>query len=176
MAGSAMTVAVDEARAFATSPAQFFGQSWHAMQHVERERLEELQLEALRLRFSELRDAIPTVSAMAGEQDVESIDQLDDIVPLLFQHSVYKSYPLSLLVKNRFDALTRWLDRLTTHDLSGLQVAHCDGLDSWLDVLESERAGAAELPNHPGFHAAHGRGGRLRTVACLLLFRTATCT
>ena len=133
-----MTVAVEEARAFATSPAQFFGQSWHAMQHAERERLEELQLEALRLRFSELRDQIPTVSAMAGEQDIDAIERLEDIVPLLFQHSVYKSYPLSLLVNNRFDALTRWLDRLTTHDLSGVDVSGCEGIDDWLDVLDAE--------------------------------------
>ena len=60
------------------------------------------------------------------------------MVPLLFQHSVYKSYPLALLVKNRFAELTRWLDRLTTHDLSGVDVGACDSIDSWLDVLDDQ--------------------------------------
>jgi hypothetical protein len=133
-----MTVTPAAAREFASSPAQFFDHSWHAMQHVERERLEALQLAALRLRFADLRDRLPTLTAMAGEQDVTAIDALDDVVPLLFEHSVYKSYPVSLLQRNRFDAVTRWLDRLTTHDLSGVDVSRCEGIDDWLDALDTQ--------------------------------------
>jgi hypothetical protein len=132
-----MTVAVDASR-FADSPAAYFGHSWHAMHHMPAEELEALQLAALQLRFDELRDAIPTLTAMAGEQGVEAIDHLDDVVSLLFQHSVYKSYPASLLVKSRFTELTRWLDRLTTHDLSALDVSACRSVDEWLDVLDAE--------------------------------------
>lgn len=128
------------AKAFATSPAQFFGGSWHAMQHVEPDRLAELQLAATRMRFAEQRDRIPTLAAMAGELGIEVIDEIDDVVPLLFQHSVYKSYPASLLEKNRFRHLTLWLDRLTTHDLSGLDVDGCDSIDAWLDVLDAQTA------------------------------------
>lgn len=127
-----------EVRHFATSPASYFGHSWHAMQHVPAGELERLQLSALRMRFAELRDAIPTLRAMADESGVESIDRLGDVVPLLFQHSVYKSYPISLLVNNRFAELTRWLDRLTTHDLSTADVGDCDSIDSWLDVLDRD--------------------------------------
>jgi hypothetical protein len=132
-----MTVAVDASR-FADSPAAYFGHSWHAMHHMPAEELEALQLAALQLRFDELRDAIPTLTAMAGEHGVEAIDHLDDVVSLLFQHSVYKSYPASLLVKSRFTELTRWLDRLTTHDLSALDVSACRSVDEWLDVLDAE--------------------------------------
>jgi hypothetical protein len=133
-----VTVTTDEARRFATRPARFFGHSWHAMHHADRDRLAALQLAALRLRFDELHDRIPTLTAMAAEQGTDEIAELDDIVALLFQHSVYKSYPASLLEKNRFGQLTRWLDRLTTHDLSGLAVDECDCLDTWLDVLDAE--------------------------------------
>ncbi|MEA2167458.1 MAG: hypothetical protein QOF76_758, partial [Solirubrobacteraceae bacterium] len=126
------------ARDFATDPAGYFGMSWHAMQHVDRDELAELQLAAARLRFAELRDQIPTLAALAGEQGITELRELDDLVPLLFQHSVYKSYPASLLVGNQFGPLTKWLDRLTTHDLSGLDVADCDSIDAWLDRLDAE--------------------------------------
>ncbi len=130
-----MSVVVD-ARRFAGAPAQYFGHSWHAMHHVPADELKALQLAALRLRFGELRDTVPTLNAMASEHGVDSIDTLDDVVPVLFQHSVYKSYPASLLLCNRFTELTRWLDRLTTLDLGGVDVSECDSIDNWLDTLE----------------------------------------
>jgi hypothetical protein len=133
---------------FASSPAQYFGHSWHAMHHLPAQELTRLQLEALRLRFAQLRGRIPTLTAMADEYGVGTIDTFEDVVPLLFQHSVYKSYPLSLLVNNRFDALTSWLGRLTTHDLSGVDVSGCEGIDSWLDVLDE----------HTELRVAHSSG------------------
>ena len=135
---SASEVTADQTRRFVDSPAQFFGQSWYAMQHLPSEQLAELQLAALRLRLAELRDRIPVLSAMVSHQRIEQIDRPEDVVPLLLQHSVYKSYPISLLENNRFGPLTRWLDRLTTCDLSGVSVEHCESIDSWLDALEAE--------------------------------------
>jgi hypothetical protein len=134
---STAAIALDEARSFVTSPARFFDQSWYAMQHVESKRLAGLQLTALQLRFSELRDRIPVLTALVSEQGVDELVDLDDVVPLLFQHSVYKSYPLSLLERNRFDLMTRWLDRVTTVDLADARVSDCDSIDAWLDVLDA---------------------------------------
>ena len=134
-----MTVAVDPRR-FADSPATYFGHSWYAMHHLPAPELAAMQLSALRMRFEELRDEIPTLTAIATEQDVTAIQELDDVVPLLFQHSVYKSYPASLLINSRFTDLTRWLDRLTTHDLAGIDVSACATVDEWLDVLDAETA------------------------------------
>lgn len=128
---------VADARRFADSPAEYFAHSWHAMQHVPADELATLQLAALQRRFAELRDAIPTLTRMADETRIESLDELNDVVPLLFQHSVYKSYPSALLAGNRFADLTRWLDRLTTIDLTGVDVSGCEGIDSWLDTLEA---------------------------------------
>jgi hypothetical protein len=108
------------------------------MHHVPVDALRALQLEALRMRFEQLRDRIPVLTTMADENGITSIDAVDDVVPLLFQHSVYKSYPVSLLVKNKFTAMTRWLNRLTTHDLSKVDVSGCDSIDSWLDVLDAQ--------------------------------------
>jgi hypothetical protein len=129
---------VQDAQRFADSPSDYFGHSWHAMHHLPADELESLQLASLQLRFDELRDAIPTLARMADESSIDSIDELNAAVPLLFQHSVYKSYPASLLLRNRFTDLTKWLDRLTTIDLSAVDVSNCDSIDAWLDTLEAE--------------------------------------
>ena len=129
---------VTDARAFANAPADYFGHSWHAMQHMPSDELRELQLHALKLRFDELHDAIPTLQALAANAGISEIEALDDAVPLLFQHTVYKSYPAALLLKNRFTELTRWLDRLTTHDLSGVDVSGAESIDEWLEILDAE--------------------------------------
>jgi hypothetical protein len=63
---------------------------------------------------------------------------LNDLVPLLYNHTVFKSYPMSLLEKNRFDLLTRWFDRLTPIDLSHFDAAKCEGIDDWMTLKETE--------------------------------------
>jgi hypothetical protein len=126
------------ARRFADSPAAYYGHSWDAMQHEDPDVLAALQLAALRIRFAQLHDRIPVLAAMVAEQGIDEIAEPDEIVPLLFQHSVYKSYPPSLLAGSRFGHLTSWLNRLTTHDLSGLEVERCETIDAWLDVLDSQ--------------------------------------
>ncbi|MEZ0366022.1 hypothetical protein ACAG26_20310 [Mycobacterium sp. pUA109] len=131
-------VAPEEVQAFVDDPAEFFGRSWQAMQDVDRERLEGLQLEAIRLRFAQLRDRIPTLTRLADELGVSEIVDWDGAVALLFQHSVYKSYPVVLLERNRFRDLTRWLDRLTVRDLSRVDVEGCDSIDSWIDALDTQ--------------------------------------
>ena len=108
------------------------------MHHVPVDQLRALQLSALRMRFAERRDAIPVLTTMADESAISAIETIDDVVPLLFQHSVYKSYPISLLVKNKFTALTRWLDRLTTADPRSVDVSGCDSIDSWLEILDTQ--------------------------------------
>ncbi|HLY58996.1 MAG TPA: hypothetical protein VKS60_25765 [Stellaceae bacterium] len=75
---------------------------------------------------------------MADELGIDSIRCLDDVVPVLFQHTVYKSYPVSLLEKYRFGALTKWLNRLSTIDLSKIDVSDCDSIDAWMDRICGE--------------------------------------
>jgi len=127
-----------DARRFADDPAGFFGHSYPAMHAVPRRELTELQTAALRLRFTELGDRIAVLRAMADDQGVTALERLDDVAPLLFQHTVYKSYPVSLVTDGRFDRLTRWLDRLTVRDLSAVDVAGCVGVDDWLQALQGQ--------------------------------------
>jgi hypothetical protein len=103
----------------------------------ERVDLEALQLGGLRKRFDDLVERIPMLRKLAQEQGLDRVTTLEDGVRLLFPHTFYKSYPLSVLDRGRFDALTRWLDTLTAFDLSGLDAKGIDGIDGWIDFLDA---------------------------------------
>ena len=127
-----------QAAAFANDPAEYFNYSYTAMQSMRRSELEELQLAALRYRFNMLYESVPMVRKLADKQQLRGIDSIEDAVPMLFEHTMYKSYPPSLLENNRFDQLTKWLDKLTSHDLSQLDTSACEGIGDWVLCLEQE--------------------------------------
>jgi hypothetical protein len=100
------------------------------------EELEELHLQGIQARFSELAGHIPVVARLAQNQSIGGIRQLSDAAALLLRNTVYKSYPLSLLEKAQFPALTRWLNGLTTHDLSSVDTSRCETIDDWIMLLD----------------------------------------
>lgn len=104
-----------------------------------------IQLSILKTRFSDLNERIGQLGKLSKLQGISSIETIADVAPLLFQHTVYKSYPMALVEKGRFDLLTRWLDGLTVHDLSGVDVSGCVGFDTWFDALERQ---TPLRPNH----------------------------
>lgn len=95
------------------------------------------QLAGLKKRFNEQVDQIAILKKLADEQGIAVISRIEDIGPLLLQHSVYKSYPLSIIEKGQFNRLTQWLNNLSTHDLSGLDASACTCIDDWIDLLDS---------------------------------------
>jgi len=125
----------ESASAFIENPLTFFDMSLTKMQSVPRPLLEELQTEALSMRFDQQKDRIPTLSKLADRQEITAVSEVDDVLPLLFEHTIYKSYPTYLLEKGEFDRLTTWLNRLTPYDLSGVDSSGCDSIHSWLDLL-----------------------------------------
>ena len=112
--------------------------SWDRMFTMTRAEREDYQLKAARRRFDELAPRITALREQADQAGISKINTLNDLVPLLYNHTVFKSYPLSLLEKNRFDLLTRWFQRLTPIDLSGIDASQCDGIDDWLTLLETQ--------------------------------------
>lgn len=124
------------AQRLAVDPQAFVGERYDAgfaLADADRERS---QLAAIQSRFAALRAHIPALARLADEQGVERIDTLDAVVPLLFPHTVYKSYPLSFLEQGRFDRLTRWLGALTTVDLGNVDLAGVETIDDWIAALE----------------------------------------
>lgn len=105
---------------------------------LEGKELEQVQLCALQERFNELAPRIAAVRDLIKRQNVTKIDTLNDILPILFTHTVYKSYPLSLIEKQRFDQLTKWLAKFSTLDLSKVVFNNPKTIDQWLDQLEGQ--------------------------------------
>jgi len=105
---------------------------------VPRAEAEAVQLAALNLRLAERREQIAMLAKLADAQGISQFATLDDAAPLLFTHDIYKSYPASLLARQRFDQLTKWLSRLTPYDLSGFDASSCASIDDWLVRLREE--------------------------------------
>ena len=106
-----MTVVAADARRMADDPARYFHGIGYEAQHMPRDEIAALQLSGLQQRFADLRNRLPVLQAMADEQRIGAIGELDEVVPLLFPHTIYKSYPTSLLDGDRYDRLTFFVDQ-----------------------------------------------------------------
>lgn len=102
-----------------------------------RDEIEPMQLEAADVLFQDLRRKIPVLDRRARETGVDRISRFEDIVPLLFAHTVYKSYPESFVEKGRWDRMLVWLTTLSADDLTGIDVAGVNDADDWLDRLRA---------------------------------------
>lgn len=127
-----------QAKELADDPVEYFKYSYTKMHSIPRAELESLQLAALQYRFDNLYPAIPMLTKLADKQKIKAINEIEDVVPLMFEHTMYKSYPPSLLENGRFDQLTRWLDKLTSHDLSGVDASQCEGINDWVELLDQK--------------------------------------
>src|SRR3546814_5435158 len=74
------------------------------------EQRDAIHLAGIRRRFTTLRHSVKALDRLATEQGIIDINSLDGVVSLFLPHTAYKSYTLSFLERNRFDALTRWLE------------------------------------------------------------------
>jgi len=91
----------ERAQRFCENDMAFYGYSLDRIHTQPRAERDELQLDALKLRFQQLRDAIPMVKKLADGEGITEINEVNDVVPLLFDHSMYKSYPASFLHNNQ---------------------------------------------------------------------------
>lgn len=126
------------AEALCDDPASFFHFSHTEMQTIPRDVLTALQIEGLKYRFGALRDRIAVLKRLADNQGVTELHDLDDVVPLLFEHTIYKSYPPSLLERGKFAEINRWLSKLTTFDVTSIDVSACRFIDDWIETMDRE--------------------------------------
>src|SRR5580692_10242745 len=97
----------------------------------------ETQLEALNERFHERKDRIRLLGHRAREAGIAEIRSCQDMVPLLFPHSVYKSYPESFLIEERWDRLGKWLGAVSPYPISPIDTAEVADIDDWIERLEA---------------------------------------
>ncbi|MBL7491026.1 hypothetical protein I6A60_09795 [Frankia sp. AgB1.9] len=93
-------------------------------------------VEALDARFQERRQQVPVLAQRAKAEGVEEIRSAEDLVPLLFPHTTYKSYPETIVAKGRWKQLNRWLDSVSTYRVADVDVAGVEDLDGWIARLE----------------------------------------
>lgn len=100
--------------------------------------LRPLQIAALNERFQERRAAIKLLALRAREAGTEEIRSLDDMVPLLFPHTAYKSYPESFLIEERWDRLTKWLGTISPYAIEGVDLDGIADIDDWIERLSAK--------------------------------------
>jgi hypothetical protein len=96
----------------------------------------DVQLQSIQRRFAELAPQVAALDRLAKREGIDSIDSFEDALPLFFDHRVYKSYPLSLIETRDFKKLTGWLNRLTTHDLTSMDLSGLTMIDDWISRLD----------------------------------------
>ena len=132
----------DEQQELATQlmsdPIGFFHHSITQMHMIPREELEALQRTAMGLRFAQHYESIEMLRTLADRLGITALQEFNDVVPLFFAHTAFKSYPASLLDSKRFDLMTKWLNKLTSYDLSNVDVSGCNSIDEWIDRLDEQ--------------------------------------
>ncbi|WP_326600265.1 hypothetical protein [Rhodococcus sp. PD04] len=89
--------------------------------------------------FQERRDRVPVLAQRAADQGIEEIRSREDMIPLLFPHTTYKSYPDMLIAKGRWEQMNRWLGSLSSRPVDDVDVSGVADVDDWIAALE--RAG-----------------------------------
>lgn len=122
---------------FMNDPIEYFDASITKMHTISRDEIEALQRQGMKKRFAAHRESIEIVRNLADRLDIKDVDEFNDVTPLLFAHTAFKSYPAALLDNKRFDLMTKWLQKQTSHDLSEVDVSNCEGIDDWIDRLDA---------------------------------------
>jgi hypothetical protein len=84
--------------------------------------------------FRRFRERVPVLDRRATDEGIEGIGSREDFVPLLFPHTMYKSYPEPLIAQGRWAQLNKWLDSLSAHRVD-VDVAGVGSVDEWIDRL-----------------------------------------
>jgi hypothetical protein len=131
-----MTTIAPTTQTLLGAPETWVKQPVESLFSLGKDELDALQMHWVRQRFEDLREHIPAVSALAERQDVSEITDFDALAMMLFTHQTYKNYPLSLIEKKQFDQLTHWLDKLTAHKLTRVDMGEVGSIDEWLQCLD----------------------------------------
>ncbi len=96
-----------------------------------------LQLAATNEQFQDRAGKIKLLQNRAETGGVSEVREMKDVLPLLFAHTAYKSYPESWLFEEKWDRMARWLDTVSTGSVVPPE-GEIKGLDHWLQRLEEQ--------------------------------------
>jgi len=98
----------------------------------------ETQIAALNERFHERRQVLKLLGHRAEEAGTTEITSVEDMVPLLFPHTAYKSYPESFLMDEKWDRLTKWLGTVSPYPITGVDLENVADVDDWIERLSAK--------------------------------------
>ncbi len=124
-----MATAVERLTRMVDSPQRF------AISYSE---VRETQIEAMNERFQDRKDRIKLLGHRAREADVREIRSREDMVPLLFPHTAYKSYPESCLTEKKWDRLAKWLGTISSQPIAPVETSDIQDIDEWIARLEGK--------------------------------------
>ena len=108
-----------------------------AFYEVSRAELEPLWLAAANERLAEQRERIPVLARLADDLGIKEFESLSDLIPLLFAHSNYKSYPEAFIDNGRWNLMNQWLDTLSSNRVEGIDVDGVTDQDDWIERLHA---------------------------------------
>jgi hypothetical protein len=100
--------------------------------------LRQMQIDAVNERFVDRRSTIKLLGHRAEEASLSEVRSLEDVVPVLFPHTAYKSYPESWLLEERWNRLTKWLGTISPHAISEIDYDGITDIDDWVDRLQAK--------------------------------------
>jgi hypothetical protein len=108
-----------------------------AFYELGRAELEPLWLQAANERLAQQRQRIPVLGRHVDQLGIDVIRSFDDLVPLLFAHSTYKSYPEAFIAKGRWRQMNRWLDTVSSQRVLDIDTAGVADQDEWVRRLDA---------------------------------------
>jgi hypothetical protein len=100
------------------------------------EELLPLQLAAAQEFFEERREQVRILAMRAEGTGITRIRSTADMVPLLFSHTTYKSYPVGFVTKGQWNRMLQWMQTLSAVPLEGISLSNIEDIDDWLQRLE----------------------------------------
>ena len=95
------------------------------------------QLEAANELLLDRINKIRLLRNRAETGGVSAVREQAHIVPLLFAHTAYKSYPEGWLTERKWDRLGKWLETVSTHPIVGVDTASVRNIDDWIEKLQA---------------------------------------
>ena len=100
--------------------------------------VETLQLQAAQAVLCERRGQVPVLDRRASAAGIDSVRRRADLVPLLFAHTTYKSYPSSFIERKQWKNMQRWLTTISSGDATGVATEGIEDEDAWVQRLRVE--------------------------------------
>lgn len=124
-----MTTACEQLLKYAEDP-QYY--------RVPRSDLEPLWIAAANERLAEQRERIPVLARLSDDLAIKEIQSLSDLLPLLFAHSNYKSYPEAFIDKGRWNLMNQWLDTVSSQRVEDVDIDGVNDQDDWIERLHAK--------------------------------------